>query len=165
MSTIRHCPVCAGALEIYDHEGVELDRCGAGHGIWFDRGELPQVVRSEQAPRTPEERAEAAEAATNAPGAAVVAESEFDRRKCPVCATPMTLTEYAGSGIAIDECPRHGVWLDTGELERIEAYGEAMRRQGTSSDPEIAVRGVQIPPELLQGISKVPVPPPAPPSS
>jgi Zn-finger nucleic acid-binding protein len=158
MST-RHCPVCAGALEPFHHEGVELDRCPTGHGLWFDRGELAMVVHSEQAPRTAEERAEAAEQATNAPGAAVVAESDFDRRPCPVCGTSMTLTEYAGSGIPIDEC-RHGVWLDTGELERIEAYGEAMRRQGTSQDPAIPVRGVQIPPELLAGISNVPVPPP-----
>jgi Zn-finger nucleic acid-binding protein len=154
MST-RHCPVCAGALEPYDHEGVELDRCPVGHGLWFDRGELATVVHS-----SADERAEAAEHATNAPGAAVVAERDFDRRACPVCDTPMTLTEYAGSGIPIDEC-RHGVWLDAGELERIEAYGEAMRRQGTSQDPEIPVRGVQIPPELLAGISKAPPPPPS----
>jgi Zn-finger nucleic acid-binding protein len=160
MTTIRNCPVCHAGLEAYNHEGTELDRCSVGHGIWFDRGELAVVVRTEQEPRSAEERAEAAEQATNAPGAAVVAEVDFDRRPCPVCTTAMTLTEYAGSGIAIDECPRHGVWLDAGELERIEAYGEAMRRQGTTSDPAIPVRGVQIPPELLQGISKVPPPPP-----
>ena len=149
-------------MEPYEHEGAQLDRCPEGHGIWFDRGELPQVVRNEQAPRTADERSEAAEQASNAPGAAVVAEVDAERRPCPVCTTPMQLTEYAGSGVAIDECPRHGVWLDAGELERIEAYGEAMRRQGTTSDPAIPVRGVQIPPELLAGISNVPVPPPPP---
>jgi Zn-finger nucleic acid-binding protein len=160
MTTNRTCPVCGTALETYHHEGAELDRCPGGHGLWFDRGELAHVVRNEQESRTAEERAEAAEAATNAPGAAVLAEIDADRRPCPVCATPMRLTEYAGSGVAIDECPRHGVWLDAGELEQIEAYGEAMRRQGTTSDPAMPVRGIQIPNEVLAGISKVPVPPP-----
>jgi Zn-finger nucleic acid-binding protein len=156
----RYCPACNGLLETYDHEGVELDRCPLGHGIWLDRGELQRVVTSEQEPRTSDEQREAVEASDrDSSGRNVVEEIADDRRPCPVCRSEMNLTEYAGSGVAIDECRRHGIWLDAGELERIEAYGEAMRR-GTTSSGE--VRGIDIPPGVLAGISgAVPVPPPS----
>jgi len=165
MTTTRTCPNCGTVLEPYDHEGIELDRCPAGCGLWFDRGELPLVVHSEQQPREEAERMSAADHAARDAGASVVAEIASDRRPCAVCGAAMRLTEYAASGIAIDECAsKHGIWLDAGELEQIEAYAEAMRRQGTPEDAEIQVRGVPIPPEVLAGISaaSVPVPPPPP---
>jgi Zn-finger nucleic acid-binding protein len=39
----RHCPVCDDAMDeplIFD---VPIDRC-EGHGMWFDRAELDQVI-------------------------------------------------------------------------------------------------------------------------
>jgi Zn-finger nucleic acid-binding protein len=163
MTTARTCPACGEDLEAYDHEGVELDRCLAGHGVWLDRGELQKVVRSERAPRTGEEQREAVEAADrDASGRNVVEEIAGPRRACPVCRAEMDLTEYAGSGVAIDECRIHGIWLDAGELERIEAYAEAMRRGQT---PRGEVKGIPIPAEVLVGISgaAAPSPPPPPP--
>jgi len=46
----KRCPICrrrmnkvrAGAGE----EAVLLDRCPKGDGLWFDRGELDQIIRS-----------------------------------------------------------------------------------------------------------------------
>ena len=45
----RRCPVCRKALRRTNTTGespIELDRCPAEHGIWFDRGELQAVVRA-----------------------------------------------------------------------------------------------------------------------
>lgn len=162
----RSCPACTDALEAFVHEGVELDRCPSGHGLWLDRGELPKVVRSEHSGRDEGERRTAVETAARDAGRAVVAEASTPRRPCPVCAEAMRLAEYASSGIAIDECRLHGVWLDAGELERIEAYAEGIRRQARPGAPSsgIAVRGVDVPADILAtiGSAAAPVPPPPP---
>lgn len=41
------CPVCDQDLVIVEADGVELDVCAAGHGLWFDAGELQQILHAE----------------------------------------------------------------------------------------------------------------------
>lgn len=44
----RRCPRCwrkLRALQVGDTPAVTLDRCPAGHGLWFDAGELATIVR------------------------------------------------------------------------------------------------------------------------
>ena len=47
----RQCPICRKAMEkVYAgpmDKAILLDRCPRGHGLWFDRGELKQVLESE----------------------------------------------------------------------------------------------------------------------
>ena len=41
-------------------------------------------------------------------------------RSCPVCNRPMHKGIYAAvSGVLIDKCPEHGIWLDSGELQQL----------------------------------------------
>ena len=45
----RPCPVCGkGLVEVrtQGEQGVVVDRCPHGHGLWFDRGELEAVVEA-----------------------------------------------------------------------------------------------------------------------
>jgi Zn-finger nucleic acid-binding protein len=158
----RACPVCSSALTIVLHEGVQLDRCPAGHGLWLDRGELREIALSEQVARSSDERDHARRVATSDAGHAVVAELDRTPRPCPVCTSGMQLTEYAGSGVPIDQCIDHGIWLDDGELEQIEAYAEDVRRQARGEVPRelSAVSGIDIPADLLATIRTANVPPP-----
>ena len=39
------CPKCQGKLESYSFMEIILDRCPACGGIWFDRGELEQILK------------------------------------------------------------------------------------------------------------------------
>ncbi|MEO6866666.1 MAG: zf-TFIIB domain-containing protein [Gaiellales bacterium] len=163
----RSCPVCNEPLQPLDHEGVALDRCGAGHGIWLDRGELRAVVLAEGIARGESEEQATLQAARSDAGHAVVAETGRASRPCPVCSAPMRLTEYAASGIAIDECGEHGTWLDPSELEQIEAYAEGIRRQtklgaagGATNVHGAGVRGIDIPADLLSSLRRAAVPPP-----
>lgn len=161
-ASTRSCPVCSDPLQSFHHEGVELDRCPAGHGIWLDRGELLAVVTSEAEPRSMSHELEALAEAAEDSGAGVVADQQRAARPCPQCGASMRVVEYANSGIAVDECA-HGTWLDAGELEQIEAYAEGMRRvtaSGTTA-PATPVRGVAIPPEVLASISSAAIPPPS----
>ena len=47
--TKRRCPRCARrmrTIDVGEEPTVELDRCTKGHGLWFDSGELKQIVDS-----------------------------------------------------------------------------------------------------------------------
>lgn len=164
-TTTRTCPSCTATLDVVTHEGVEVDRCPEGHGIWLDKGELRAVVLSEVADRPREEELSALDAANADHGQALLSEVARGTRDCPVCAAPMRITEYAGSGVAIDECRTHGVWLDEGELERIEAYAEGIRavaRGGAAgTEARTTVAGLDVPADLLATIRTANVPPPA----
>ncbi|MDA1194067.1 MAG: zf-TFIIB domain-containing protein [Planctomycetota bacterium] len=47
----RRCPRCAGRMQHVQTPGasgqVIFDRCRRGHGLWFDRGELEEILSLE----------------------------------------------------------------------------------------------------------------------
>ncbi len=38
------CPKCDGSLHETDYENIKIDVCSKCSGVWFDAGELAQVV-------------------------------------------------------------------------------------------------------------------------
>lgn len=129
------CVACSRTLEPAEHEGVPIDQCPDGHGVWLDSGELRLIVESERAPRPAAEREAAIEGREPSTGAATTRHG----RPCPVCRTPMELVRYdETSGIEIETCLDHGVWLDSGELERAEAWIEANRAQSSPTRARLA---------------------------
>lgn len=38
------CPKCDGVLQETDYENIKIDVCDKCSGVWFDAGELAQVV-------------------------------------------------------------------------------------------------------------------------
>jgi Zn-finger nucleic acid-binding protein len=49
----RRCPICRATLAEVRTETdppIAVDRCGEGHGLWFDRGELRALVQAADAP-------------------------------------------------------------------------------------------------------------------
>jgi Zn-finger nucleic acid-binding protein len=43
----RKCPRCQKKMDVItlcEEKPVELDRCPDGHGLWFDQGEIEQIV-------------------------------------------------------------------------------------------------------------------------
>lgn len=119
-----HCPHCATALGTGRHEGVTIHGCSSCSGRFVGFAELKQIISDASRPRPETERAAAAEQAGTAAtrpdsGSPVVA--------CPECATTMRRYVYQyDTGVWIDACDAHGVWLDAGELERLEAIAEAI---------------------------------------
>jgi Zn-finger nucleic acid-binding protein len=121
------CVVCKAALEQSQREGVTIDSCPAGHGIWLDTGELRTVVDREIEARSTAERDIAVAAGVTASAPDV---DEHDVRVCPACSQPLEKVNYdETSGVMIDTCVEHGVWLDTGEIERVEAWIEGNREE------------------------------------
>ena len=108
------CPVCRLEQVIVEFEGVELDLCIDGCGIWFDKDELQQlfdVAGIPQALHDLEERLTFLPRGAGGP-----------ERRCPRCRGKMRHVAAPGSAsdIILDRCRRgHGLWFDKGELEEI----------------------------------------------
>ncbi len=42
----RRCIRCSGKMRIAKVNGIEIDRCPRGHGLWFDRDEIEALIAS-----------------------------------------------------------------------------------------------------------------------
>ncbi len=121
------CVHCHEPLVLCEHEGIQVLACGRGHGVFLHADALQAAVRDRTADR-PEHEERAAEAAQGSVPVEQLEASE-DARTCPTCGAPMAKRVFAyESGVTTDVCDEHGVWLDDGELHRIEAWVEAQER-------------------------------------
>lgn len=115
------CPACPGTLRLTYARGVEIHRCDQCHGLWLDPGEVEQLV--EPSVTTP---LSLDPAHIRARMQALVPEPGKVRyRNCPRCAKPMNRRNFADvSGVIVDECPVHGIFLDPGEFEAIDTFAK-----------------------------------------
>ena len=129
-----NCTVCRVKLKVRVYEGALVQECPSCHGMFVEHETLAKIARDEIAPREEAEREAAAESANGRLGATDL--SDVSARRCSSCNRTMARYTYAfSSAVIVDGCPDHGIWLDAGEIERIEAWAEAERRgmiQGVS---------------------------------
>jgi Zn-finger nucleic acid-binding protein len=108
-----HCPACHAELSPVTLAGVTLDACQRGcGGIWFDRGELKFDPRAALLDQWLDELS----------AGHSVHVDPTPPRHCPRCANSVLVRHFSSAtrAVTIDECPTcAGVWLDSGELERI----------------------------------------------
>jgi len=113
-----NCPKCCGKLQEKYLEKVKVDVCYICEGIWFDTGELEEVIKRD---------------AKNF-SFIDVGRDEFDGKEiqgleeavdkktgeCPRCEDGVLLVQEKHEGkesVNIDVCPKgHGLWLDGGEI-------------------------------------------------
>ncbi len=115
----RICPRCNIRLETIDlkMEGKFLiERCEQCLGLFFDPGELEAVLSATVANVFTINRGELdsinAAMRSNDYGVTYI--------KCPVCSKIMNRVNFgAKSGVIVDRCKDHGVWLDGGELRHL----------------------------------------------
>lgn len=111
------CPACGSPMEVDFERGVEIHRCIGCAGLWLDPGELDALVDN-PGPRT-------ADVATLRKGMkdVQVTSGPVKYRKCPRCSVVMERRNFGShSGVIVDECRQHGMYLDPGEFEAIEAF-------------------------------------------
>jgi Zn-finger nucleic acid-binding protein len=121
----RACPRCSEPLAVLvvPGLGVEVDRCGTCHGIFFDPGELDTAM--EHAGRTP------ADVDRERLDRLIEEERKADHDvvryvPCPDCGQLMNRKAFgARSGVVTDTCKEHGVWLDGGELAQLVKWARA----------------------------------------
>lgn len=119
------CPHCQTVMNREIYEGLELDRCEACAGVWVTQPYFGLIVRRKIERFTPEVIAQARRmvSAHNVP------DVESARLLfCPECGEKLATFLYNyNSGIVLSRCYRgHGLYLDHGELEVVQAHAELL---------------------------------------
>jgi Zn-finger nucleic acid-binding protein len=121
-----NCPKCESSVLVeyrVKKTGTRVDRCPSCKGLWFDDGELAEVIGVPSAGRlkVPE---------------GTVAQPQV---RCPRCSEPLRLFCYPGTMTLIDMCSGcGGVWLDEHELQEIARSAEARKTAAQSAPASVA---------------------------
>lgn len=121
----RACPSCKVTMATGKLGPIALDLCLTCGGVWFDCGELSQVISAgphilrRLCSKVP-------------PGAPEPSRRKLDLLKCPVCYAGMSGIEYASmAGVCVDSCSFcEGIWANHGALERL---AEALEGSSTQN--------------------------------
>ncbi|MDC0720608.1 zf-TFIIB domain-containing protein [Nannocystis bainbridge] len=145
------CPGCGEPLHATAvRHGIEFDTCAGCGGIWLDAGEL-EVLTSGLDPSPGTGAMHEADLRARVPAPAT-RESDVRYRECPRCREVMNRRNFGSiSGVIVDECRHHGLFLDAGELEEVEAFLRAGGRAiGEAARARAAARSVPPPPPQLE---------------
>jgi Zn-finger nucleic acid-binding protein len=131
------CPACSTLMPPRQVGGVGLNECLSCNGLWAP-GESFDLLVS----RALEARQQATPAELHALKPRVTgsnpARQGVQYRNCPECDGYMARRNYRKkSGIIIDTCSEHGIWLDADELEQIAGF-ILSGAGGTPIDPDSA---------------------------
>jgi Zn-finger nucleic acid-binding protein len=136
----RDCPECRipmDSLNVGHRERFFIEKCQRCHGLFFDLNELHALLDDAVAPAYE----------INYPLLTTIqGESPASRRKityvpCPGCGKLMNRVQFGQrSGVVVDRCRDHGVWLEGGELRKLmewkKAGGQVLdRQQAAPADP------------------------------
>ncbi len=113
------CPRCKLPLKAETYEGHQVELCQSCWGMWLEPGELEEILISRQYQFSPEEKQVALK------GGVGKSRGPVSPAPCPRCDVRMERLYIDPSlFLVIDRCPRHGLWLDTGEIKTIQAMAE-----------------------------------------
>jgi Zn-finger nucleic acid-binding protein len=113
-STPLECPRCREAMQALRLGATDVRECAACGGLWLDPETLQRLSDARES-HADVVSVLAARAPANAVGTEVIRYVP-----CPSCAKLMNRTNFAkSSGVVLDICKSHGVWLDRGELQRV----------------------------------------------
>ena len=132
----QECPRCKGGLrQVMMDRGASLHACGACGGMfvgsraWCMFLERPDLVTAIEK-RLPKR---------GQPPSALI-----PMVTCASCGSQMERGRFAASsGVVVDVCPRHGVWLDEGELGRVADYARSPQRPVEAPESHPVVQAVQ----------------------
>ncbi len=138
----RDCPRCDVPLHSVNlgvDGGFHIDRCQRCLGIFFDPGELERILKDSVS----------GVFEVDLRRLDVLVDEEYQQEtrqvryvECPVCGKLMHRRNYgARSGVVIDSCRNHGLWLDGGELGQILKWTKA---GGKIHDAESKVRLAEV---------------------
>lgn len=108
------CPRCRVPLSNHLARGEEYNICPKCGGLWLDRGEFHLLTREYDVYKKEEDSGEYLREPL---------QKTMEYIPCVRCGKLMNRKNFARiSGVIIDECGRHGVWLDQGELDKIRHF-------------------------------------------
>lgn len=114
----RTCPRCSIRLSTIDL-GIDgrflIERCDECLGLFFDPNELETLLQATVANVFTIDRRR-----LNSINTTKSSDYGVSYLKCPVCSKIMNRVNFGiKSGVIVDRCKEHGVWLDGGELRHL----------------------------------------------
>jgi Zn-finger nucleic acid-binding protein len=117
----RRCPRCQADLGPQALGPNRIERCVSCHGVWIAAAEFNQLMHDLDRLEAVRTR----ELAHREPEEAV------SYLACPRCSEIMERRNFGrSSGIMVDTCKKHGIWLDRGELRRVAEFLAARANTG-----------------------------------
>ena len=108
------CPRCREDMQALRLGATSVHECAACGGLWLHPESLQKLSDGR------EERAGIVSALAERVPTAAAPPDIVRYVPCPVCGRLMNRKNFAqSSGVVLDVCAKHGVWLDRGELERV----------------------------------------------
>lgn len=118
------CPHCVTPLDVIEFDSepkIRIERCTTCFGTFFNPGELEVLLEAQTNPLVWLDPAQ-----LNQISADFSDDPTLAYRKCPMCAEWMGRHNFGGhSGVVIDRCGTHGVWLEGSELRRLSEWWRA----------------------------------------
>jgi Zn-finger nucleic acid-binding protein len=112
-----NCPRCSSSLQALALVGVHVRECSACGGLWLDPDALQKLCDAH------EEHSAVVSSLESRVPANPAAQDTVRYIPCPQCAKLMNRVNFAhSSGVIMDVCKTHGVWLDRGELQRVMGF-------------------------------------------
>ncbi len=169
----KTCPACdipLQTIDLYNDGSLLIERCPDCFGLFFDPGEIETLL----------ENSVSGVQQINRKLITIVNRERSQHRKkvrylkCPACRQFMRRINFGHrSGVVIDRCEAHGVWLDNGEITHLMEWKKAggqrldekkaadrqrnktIRRRGASEYPAPDASPLSIEDELLQTIGRL----------
>ncbi len=120
----RICPLCNKSLQTIDLDingPFLIERCDSCYGLFFDPGEIETFLESSVSGVFHVNR----ELIGN------INKDRYQNKQikyiqCPVCRILMNRVSFGHrSGVVIDQCKQHGIWLDNGEITHLMEWKKA----------------------------------------
>ncbi len=117
-----HCEIPLQTINLKQKGAFEIERCGSCYGLFFDPGEIEELLESSVSGVFD----------TNYQLLEHINKERYQKPdkvqyiKCPVCRVLMNRVRYGHrSGVVIDRCIAHGVWLNNGEITHLMEWKKA----------------------------------------
>ncbi len=121
----RICPQCDTELQTIRldlKEPFYIERCKSCYGLFFDPGEIETLLESSVSNVFDIN----VEHIDNINNDRYQKSKKIKYVECPVCRILMNRVNYKHrSGVVIDQCSKHGIWLDNGEITHLMEWKKA----------------------------------------
>lgn len=120
----RICPECHDNLQTVALDmqpPLQIDRCHTCFGLFFDPGEVEALLENSVSPVFH----------VNHELLGNINKDRYQNKpvrylECPVCLNMMNRTVFGHkSGVVVDQCRTHGIWLDGGEISHLLEWRKA----------------------------------------
>lgn len=117
-----HCEVALQTIKLSVNGSLFIERCNTCFGLFFDSGEIEALLESSVSNVFEINF----ELINNINKDRYQNNKDFKYVKCPVCQIHMNRVNFGRrSGVIIDQCKKHGVWLDSGEITHLMEWKKA----------------------------------------